>query len=1429
MVTNPWAELDDDEKEEERIRLHAAHAKALTELERSTKPKTFATIEKYYDTVAAYQKDAIKEIKEIKKRLKKDGAAIEGQQKLYGHQRSTADALEALIEKTTNRVVRDVKDKAMQPSITDEDLEFFMRMKFDEYRRAIVEITMGGGKGLTINLATFNDYNKNGMKRQLKDHLPEGVASSLDSFGRVLIIVPAVTHKKEVMKEGLDPVFAKAGVHAAALAGTPVEKCGLVQRACLLPEEVEQLASGVYVLDGGTTFNHRTFAQSRIVISTVSKICSEIMNSSFASTDFALVIQDEGDFGSHPCPEKWFKEKYNAEQIAIFNGKDPPPLEDQSWFTIQEFFYRAFLVYFTGTPAEWCDGYERFDGVSINPETLIKVTYGDMVTAHRAKAFNYVPMQPVGVRFADSVDIVDIASAPRSDRDAACKDPTPVLKIAMSHLYKRRKDEGVPYMSFLIAPKARKGNAEKPIVKTFATLVKSVLNAGVPGVFDSDPLCPAKKNMPSKFVVEAAYSGDHNSEKIMDRARKGDIDVLIIDSIGARGLDVALIGQIINFRDFDADVKASFNEAIQRFMRGMRVVDDRYMERAIAEGWETGLDNLLYNTITSPTRVHQYCDIIEPFNLSSVAVLRKFVKDNGCEFALRQAGTPMGEIDYQETGSDDDDDDDDGDDDMGVSKDAFLKAAMAQRAPRAKPKKAASPAGSAPESASESESGSDDDSDDDDDDDDDDDSDDDTPVVSAAARRSQEQLEKAKQARLEREKASQEKKMEEQRSARERDELARKSRDERAARRNNTDRTDFVAADIKVQPVVHEGRELLSCELPFNTTNDRIGYKYAMEVTHDKKASKKIDDADTMKWKFLENVKVVVANDMLRAFVPCEENIHGVRLCALMTDGEVHSGAVALSWKRLRKSFDKLLSGDAMDASDEEEDDPVVSPTKARSPKPVLEDHASDDCAESSEYESDDEDKIPYNKPERKKKAPPPPPAATDDDDDSGDDMPADAPVPPVRTSGGGSTAVRSFGGSTAVRSYPPASFSKPALLPPRVPNATTDLFSDDDDDDDADDVSVCNAPAASSSAPAASSSAIHVDMSDDEDDEDDEDEDPTPVDPPPVVATPNGKGKAPAAAPAVAPAVAPAGKPAEKVKFTTSYTGTGHLKKIADIMAVASPGLRANAYSLSFPSSTTLALKNEGIIASVAVGRKRPLDESQVTKLSMKRPSKDFRAVNATVGGPKKTPQIEEDPLYHQRPEQEDEARLTELYNIMYAAMNDPKNKYLKIIEGTEGTNKDACIITQAALKDHILRIQHLLEKRDNLEWEGQKALTHVAFLPRNYDEFAMLNKKLRNHPEYRNTSAANPESKKIYSFVTALRWGMIALGLHRVSSSSSSGDAFNLQKFALELRTDKIRSAIARAGPEGKKRFDNSIAALPPISHRASSSNAPLDDDEL
>ena len=1219
METNPWGDLDDDEKEEQRIRLHADHAKALEQLERRNKPKSFASIQIYHTTVTKFQKDAVSSIKNIGKRLTAEGHPIETQQKLYGHQRAAPKAIEDMIKETTANVAQAVKSKAA--GVTDGDLAFFMRMKFDEYRRAIVEITMGGGKGLTINLATFNDYNKNNIKKLLKEKVGEDVASSLDSFGRVLIIVPAVTHKKEVMKEGLDPIFAKAGLHAAALAVTPVEKCGLVMRAGLLSDEVEKMASGVYVLDGGTTFNQYVFAKSRVVISTVSKICSEIMNVSFTSSDFALVIQDEGDFGSHPCPEKWFKEKYNTEQVAIFNGKDPPPLEDQSWFTIQEFFYRSFLVYFTGTPAEWCDGYDRFDGVRVSPKTLIKVTYGDMVTAHRAKAFNYVPMQPIGVRFSDSVDIVDIASAPRSDRDAACKDPTPVLKIAMSHLYKRRKDEGVPYMSFLIAPKAGKGNARMPIVKTFANLVKSVLKEGVKDVFCPDPFCPAKKNAPSKFVVEAAYSGDNNSEQIMDRARNGKIDVLVIDSIGARGLDVALIGQIINFRDFDADVKASYNEAIQRFMRGMRVVDDRYMPRAIDEGWDNGLSRLVYNTLTRPDRVHQCCDIIEPFNLSSIAVLRKFVKDNGCEFALCKAGTPMGEIDYQETYSDYDDED------AGVSKDAFMKAAMASAVPRTKTKKTASPAASAPESASESESGSDDDEDDDESDDDE--SDDDAPDMSVAARLSQEQLDNAKQARLEREKATQEKKMAEQTAAREREEMARKSRDERASRRNNSDRTDFVMADIKVQPIVHEGRKLLNCELPFMATNERSGYRYAMQVTEEKKASKNVDGVDAKKWKFLENVKVVVADDMLRAFVPYEENIYGVRFCASMLDGEVHSGAMALSRNRLRMSFDKLLSGDAMDASDKE-DDPVLPPPKLCSPNPVLEDHASDDCAESSEYESDDEDKIPYNKTERKKKAPPLPPAAADDDD-SDDDIPDDAPVPPVRASGGGnstavrsfggstavrsfggSTAVRSFGGSTAVRSYnqtPLSGFTLPAA---RVPESGSDIFSNDDDDD-ADDVCVCNAPAASSS-------AVDVDMSEEQGDL-------TPVNPPPAVVTSNGKGKAPATAPVAAsngngngkapssaPVATPAAKPTEKMKFKTSYTGTGHIKKIADIMAVASPGLSANAYSLYFPSSTTLALKNEGIITSVAVGRKRPLDESQVTKMSIKRPSKDFRVVGLFV-----------------------------------------------------------------------------------------------------------------------------------------------------------------------------------------------------------------------
>ena len=1234
MPTNPWGTLDDFEKQEERIRLHAGLTQSLHELERHNKPKTFKDNHVYHATVTKYQKDAVKHIKKVKKRLAKEGNPIEKQPNLYEHQRAVVPQLEDMVYQANDLVIKSVKRKAAQAGITNAELISYMRMKFDEHRRFVADIIMGGGKALTISMVIFFDANTNGIKKALKGIVSDEVAQCLDCFGRILFIVPGVTHKKEIMKEGLDPIFAKHGLGAAAMADNSVENCGLVKRAGLLPDEMEEISAGVYVLDGGSTFNHRAFATARIVISTVAKICSEINNSSFASTDFSLIVQDEGDVGSHPCPPDWFKVKYNAEQFAIFNGDEPPPLEDQSWFTVQEFFYRAFMVFFTGTPAEWCEGYERFDGVDVNPETMLKVTYGDQVVVFRAKSFNYVPMQPAGVRFSDSVDIVDVSAAPMSDRNAACKDPTPVLKIAMSHLYKRRKDEGVPYMSFLIAPPAKRGNADKPIVKQFAALVKNVLNTGVEGVFDPDPLCPAKKNMPSKFIVEAAYSGDNNSEKIMDRARKGQIDVLIIDGIGARGLDVALIGQIINFRDFDVDSQKSFNEAIQRFMRGMRVITDSYTDRAVLEGWEDGLNNLVYNTITSPTRTHQYCDIIEPFNLSSIAILRKFVKDNGCEFALRQAGTPMGAIDYQDIASDDDDDED-----TGVSKDAFLKAVMAPRVPRPKPKKTTSPAGSAPDSASDVASGSDDS---DDSDDDDSDSDDDTPVVSVAARRSQEQIDKAKEARVQREKTAQDQRMASQRAQREKAETARLAREERATRRNNGDRTNFVMADIKVTPVIYEGRELLKCELPFKTDGD---YKYAMQVSNDKKASKKTDDAEITKWKFLENVKVVVADDMLCAYVPYEENIYGVRFCASMPDGEVHSGAEALSWKLLRKCFDKLIAGDAMDTSSEEEDEPERSSIKSRQVKPVIEDHDSDDCAETSDFESDEEDKVPYKKPEPKKKdappPPPPPPAAADDDDhddgdDSDDDTPADAPVPPVGAfGGGGSTAVRSFGGSTTVRSFNQTFLSKPALPPARVPNATTDLVSDDDSEDG--DLSVCNAPVATGT------TSIDVDMGDDqsgEDDaqddvEDEKDKEPeaSPAKPPaapPVVSN----GKTPVVAPVAPPTAAPGSSkrkdpvfsatpgapppPAKKMKFKTSYTGTGHIKKIADIMAVASPGLRANAYSLSFPSSTTLSLKNEGIISSVAVGANLPLDESQVTKLTMKRPSKDFRVISMGTGDQK-------------------------------------------------------------------------------------------------------------------------------------------------------------------------------------------------------------------
>jgi hypothetical protein len=297
---------------------------------------------------------------------------------------------------------------------------------------------------------------------------------------------------------------------------------------------------------------------------------------------------------------------------------------------------------------------------------------------------------------------------------------------------------------------------------------------------------------------------------------------------------------------------------------------------------------------------------------------------------------------------------------------------------------------------------------------------------------------------------------------------------------------------------------------------------------------------------------------------------------------------------------------------------------------------------------------------------------------------------------------------------------------------------------------------------------------------------------------------------PCAAPAVAPANKPVEKVKFKTAYTGTGHLKKIADIMAVASPGLRANAYSLSFPSSTTLALKNEGIITSVAVGRKRPLDESQVTKLSMKRPSKDFRVVNAAVGGVTTKPHVVLGPkvqcivdLMNTLPEDQDEARLTELFYKCYNALNQKPGTYehFVVIPGNIGTKMDNAVICEDGVKDRLGDLSRFLCK-DSTGGEGQKALSRVAMLPTCLDDFSTLGEAMRNGPVYKDTHLADPKDKKIASFITSLKWAAIALGLDKLPE----GEAFNLRKCALSLDAESIRKAMAKSDA-ANARFDRSL----------------------
>ena len=478
---------------------------------------------------------------------------------------------------------------------------------FDRYRWMVNNSEPGSGKSLEVATRRFFSSHERWMS--MCSNLPHWAYMAMQTHPRVAYVTTENAHKKEILKEGLDPrVYAPkhlSNEQKKIFRGThDTIKAPMVTRAngLAIPYKHVKAFAARTLLDDGGKLNVTEFAKCAQYAATTQRLANHIVGGRIRGGDFHEI--DAEEVHTHKSP---------AELPLRFN-EHGARMGDHSlvWHT----FRTTWIVGISGTPPDWCvNGFHPWydPELLVVPRIIASCLYGELFLDGIVCRVNVVNLELTGVfKMQQDNKVVELdLSQPMDERQVVSATYAPaiwyvLLQVDMRRLVEIIKARGFLQQGLFFTPQARiaeEGAVEKvdreidqKLPLKFWEMSQAILKKS-----PNQYIHPYRNG--GQIVTSFAMSGDvkiegkkHDTAKVIDNFCKSKtIDYCFSENIMRAAIDSETVAQTLDMVDHKPGNIASEGNQDQGAARARRRTfgNEDTRKACAAHGCVEGLDKFI--------------------------------------------------------------------------------------------------------------------------------------------------------------------------------------------------------------------------------------------------------------------------------------------------------------------------------------------------------------------------------------------------------------------------------------------------------------------------------------------------------------------------------------------------------------------------------------------------------------------------------------------------------------------------------------------------------------------------------------------------------------------------------------------------------------------------------------------------------------------